>query len=78
MGYYRLTVGYALGESVFSAEGQYNWNSGYGGAQVGWSYPITSHVRFYTQVFSGYGESMIDYNFKQTRLGVGVMLNDIM
>ncbi len=78
MGYYRLTVGYALGESVFSAEGQYNWNSGYGGAQLGWSYPITSHVRFYTQVFSGYGESMSDYNFKQTRLCVGVMLNDIM
>ncbi|MGL5387136.1 MAG: phospholipase A [Enterobacterales bacterium] len=78
MGYYRLTVGYALGDSVFSAEGQYNWNSGFGGAQLGWSYPITSHVRFYTQVFSGYGESMIDYNFKQTRLGVGVMLNDIM
>ncbi len=78
MGYYRLKVGYALGDSVFSLDGRYNWNTGYGGAEMGWSYPITKHVRFYTQVFSGYGESMIDYNFRQTRVGVGIMLNDVL
>ncbi|WP_417653488.1 phospholipase A, partial [Escherichia coli] len=39
--------------------------------------PVTKHVRLYTQVYSGYGESLIDYNFNQTRVGVGVMLNDI-
>lgn len=78
MGYYRLKVGYALGQSVVSVNSHYNWNTGFGGAELGFSYPITSHVRFYTQLFSGYGESMIDYNFKQTRFGVGVMLNDIM
>ncbi|MFN6887035.1 phospholipase A, partial [Proteus mirabilis] len=47
-------------------------------AELGWSYPITKHVRFYTQLFSGYGESMIDYNFRQTRIGVGVILNDML
>lgn len=77
MGYYRVRVGYVWGDSVFSAQGNYNWNTGYGGGELGWSYPITRHVRFYTKVFSGYGESMIDYNHKQTRYGVGVMLNDI-
>lgn len=66
------------GDSVFSVDSHYNWNSGYGGAELGWSYPITRNVRFYTRVFSGYGESLIDYNFRQTRVGVGVMLNDIM
>nr|WP_206194048.1 phospholipase A [Serratia microhaemolytica] len=78
LGYYRLRVGYAARNSVFSLEGHYNWNSGFGNIQLGWSYPITSHVRLYSQIFSGYGESMIDYNFKQTRFGIGVMLNDIM
>ena len=78
MGYYRLKAGYRLGERVITATGRYNWNSGYGAAELGWSYPITKHVRFYTQVFSGYGESMIDYNFRQTRVGVGVMLNDML
>lgn len=77
MGYYRTRLGYKFGDSIFSVEGNYNWNSGYGGATMGWSYPISEHVRFYTQVFSGYGESLIDYNHRQTRLGVGVTLNDL-
>ena len=77
MGYYQLKIGYQLGEAVLSAKGQYNWNTGYGGAELGVSYPITKHVRFYTQVYSGYGESLIDYDFNQTRVGMGVMLNDL-
>ncbi|PWC14678.1 phospholipase A [Brenneria corticis] len=77
MGYYRLRVGYVWGDSVFSAEGRYNWNSGYGGGELGWSYPLTDHVRFYTKVFSGYGESLIDYNHRQTRFGIGLTLNDM-
>ena len=77
MGYYRLKVGYQLGDAILSAQGQYNWNTGYGGAELGVSYPITKHVRVYTQVYSGYGESLIDYNFTQTRVGVGLMLNDL-
>ena len=77
LGYYRLRIGYVWGDAVISAEGRYNWNSGYGSGELGWSYPLTKHVRFYTKLFSGYGESMIDYNHKQTRYGVGVMLNDI-
>ena len=77
MGYYQLKIGYHLGDAVLSAKGQYNWNTGYGGAELGLSYPITKHVRLYTQVYSSYGESLIDYNFNQTRVGVGVMLNDL-
>lgn len=42
MGYYRLKVGYQLGEAILSAQGQYNWNTGYGGAELGVSYPITN------------------------------------
>nr|WP_115314602.1 phospholipase A [Edwardsiella hoshinae] len=78
MGYYEAEMGYRWGESVFSLRGRYNWNSGYGAAELGWSYPLSRHVRFYTQLFSGYGESLIDYNFRQTRFGVGIMLNDIL
>ncbi|KAA0260834.1 phospholipase A [Hafnia alvei] len=78
MGYYEAQVGYEWGESVFTVKGHYNWNTGYGGGELGWSYPMTKTLRFYTQLYSGYGESMIDYNFNQTRFGVGIMLNDFM
>ncbi len=76
MGYYQLKIGYHLGDAVLECEG-HTGNTGYGGAELGLSYPITKHVRLYTQVYSGYGESLIDYNFNQTRVGVGVMLNDL-
>ncbi len=78
MGYYRAAVGYTWGDNVISFEGRYNWNTGYGRAQLGWSYPIGRNVRFYTQIASGYGESLLDYNLRQTRAGIGVMLNDIL
>ena len=78
MGYYQAKLGYMLDDNVFSVEWNYNWNTGYGGATLGWSYPVTEHVRFYTQLFSGYGESLIDYNHRQTRIGVGFTLNDLL
>ncbi len=45
--------GYQLGEAIRSAQGQYNWNTGCCGAELGVSYPITKHVRAYTQIHSG-------------------------
>ena len=77
MGHYRAKLGYKLGDAIVSLQGQYNWNSGYGAAESGFSYPLTHHVRFYTQLFSGYGESLIDYNHRQTRIGIGITLNDM-
>ncbi|MBD2815662.1 phospholipase A [Xenorhabdus sp. Flor] len=49
-----------------------------GGGERGWSYLLSKHVRFYTQVLSGHGEPIIDYNFKQTQFGINAMLNDIL
>ena len=44
---------------------------------MGWSYPLSESVRLYAQLFTGYGDSLIDYNNYQTRIGLGVMLNDL-
>ena len=47
-----------------------------GGIQLDWSLPVASRLRGYLQAFSGYGESLVDYNHRQTTVGLGLMLTD--
>ena len=44
--------------------------------QPGQQQPLLGPLRGYVKVFSGYGETLIDYNWRQTTFGVGVTLND--
>ncbi|MEH6472180.1 MAG: phospholipase A [Halopseudomonas sp.] len=78
LGHYRLSLAYKARNQVFTALSRYNWSTGKGSLELGWSYPLTSHVRFYTQFFSGYGDTLIDYNHSQNRIGIGLMLNDLL
>jgi phospholipase A1/A2 len=51
---------------------------GKGAIQLDWSRPTgyAPELRWTAQLFSGYGDSLIDYNVKVQRIGVGLMLND--
>jgi len=55
-----------------------NWNKNLGFVQVDWSQPIvnSSAVRWHVQFTSGYGESLIDYNQRQTTLGAGISFRE--
>ncbi|MBX3620844.1 MAG: phospholipase A [Rhizobacter sp.] len=48
----------------------------YGALQFEWTYPISGRqpngLRWFVQAFHGYGETLTDYNFRQTSFGVGV------
>ena len=47
-----------------------------GGLQLEWTYPVfgdqPNGVRYFVQLFSGYGETLTDYNFRQTSMGAGL------
>ena len=61
----------------FAAMARGNLSTGKGAVQLGWfSPPILGPLRGYVQVFSGYGETLIDYNWKQSTIGVGIALSD--
>ncbi len=44
--------------------------------ELGYSFPIGGSVKGFVQYFNGYGESLIDYNQRVQRIGIGIMLND--
>lgn len=47
-----------------------------GSYQLNYLFPIRANLRGHVQVFTGYGETLIDYNHKQTTLGLGLSFVD--
>ena len=81
MGNGELRVAYG-GKSghVFSAMIRNQLESGFerGAVELSWSFPVFDYpyLKGYVQYFYGYGESMIDYNSKVNRLGIGISVTD--
>jgi phospholipase A1/A2 len=77
LGYGELTGIWKPGGHSFTAMLRGNPATGKGAGQLTWmSPPLWGPMKAYVQVFSGYGESMIDYDWNQTTFGVGVAMND--
>jgi len=78
LGYGDVTVVYTYGRHTLSLLTRYNPGSGKGALQAAWNFPLQRRVRGYIQWFSGYGESLIDYNWRQNTIGIGISLSDVL
>jgi len=47
-----------------------------GSVQGDWSFTISGHLKAHLQIFHGRGENLLDYDHKQTTIGLGVSLLD--
>jgi phospholipase A1/A2 len=79
LGYAELRLGDVTANNNFTLTLRRSLDSkGKGSGQFDWSRPtgFTPTMRWYAQYFDGYGESLIDYNQRIRRFGLGVMIND--
>ena len=76
MGHYELNLAYVWDDFEVSFQGRQNFSTHKGYAELGFTFPISGRLRGYVQYTTGYGESLIDYNHNQQRLGVGIALTN--
>ncbi len=77
LGHGDVAIVWRRGGQQLTLGGRLNARTGKGALQLEWSAPATGPFRYYVQAFTGYGESLIDYNFRQTVIGAGFSLNDL-
>ncbi len=78
MGHGDLLAVYRKGRNAYSLLLRNNLKSSdnRGALKLNWSFPLYGRLKGYVQYFNGYGESLIDYNYKQQSFGLGVSLTE--
>lgn len=80
LGHYELLGAYAFNDDhKLSGTFRRNWHTGNGSIELNYTFPIpfSSRLRGFAQFFSGYGESLIDYDHRQEKIGIGIALTDV-
>ena len=77
LGHLQAQLNWASGRSISSLVWRPSLH-GRGSVELNWSYPVyrdrPDGLRWYVQAFHGYGETLLDYNFRQTSLGMGLSI----
>jgi len=80
MGNSEFMLSWEHGQHTVSTQLRSNLSPGAhrGAAEFTWSFPLpkADNLKGYAQYFYGYGESLIDYNVKTNRIGVGLAFSD--
>ncbi len=68
---------YKWHDHSFNLMARGNLSTGKGATEFTWTSPrLFGPFRAYVQGFAGYGESLIDYNWNQKTIGIGISIND--
>lgn len=75
-----LAMAYKWDDQLFTAtiKSNFHRHQNRTSVQLDWTFPMGGRFRGYVQYYNGYGESLIDYNHHNHRIGVGILLNDWM
>ena len=77
MGNFQLEVARVFGNHVLELMVRNNLRSDNKGAgQINYSFPINDRFKGLVQVFTGYGDSLINYDDYETRFSLGILLTD--
>lgn len=76
----RVLLVFKLGSNTLSLTTRNNIQSHFkrGAEKLTWSFPLTKHVRGLVEVFSGYGQSLIEYNHYTNTFALGISISDWM
>jgi len=78
-GHFEVNLFHEFGNHHFRVMLRNNFKqSNRGAIEVNYTYPINTHLKGYIQLYHGYGEMLIDYDQRNTRIGFGFMLNNWM
>lgn len=77
MGHGEMLLGWRGSKYEFSANFRNNFSTGKGGTELSMSFPLFGRFRGVVQYFNGYGDSLIDYDHFQQRIGVGILLSNL-
>ena len=80
LGHGELRLAYKYKKHTFVLMSRNNLESSFseGAIEASWSFPLWNYpyVKGYIQYFSGYGESLADYDQYNNRIGLGIALSD--
>ncbi|GJI91009.1 phospholipase A [Duganella hordei] len=75
LGHGDLNLSYRSNGHEVSLMARRNFSTRHGALQAGWAFPLSANLKGYLQAFTGYGQSLIDYNYSQKSLGAGFLVD---
>ncbi|MFT6905109.1 MAG: phospholipase A1 [Oleiphilaceae bacterium] len=78
LGHYEFLGVYNAQNYEFTNMVRHNFDTGKGSIELGVSFPLWGRLKGFVQYYNGYGESLIDYDHRVQRVGLGLLLTDLL